>query len=162
MMLKKILHIVAQLKAVVLSVQRTKMDAIVACVLFLYFCCCLFICNFEIKEIFSFNLSSRGFFIHPHAYAQEPHSQSRQSAQDHELGLTAVSVSSCRGEPGRKSYPCRSWVSTACHPAQQHLHLLDSRRRHRARAAVWTLALVVWKRGVGTGWLTTPPPPTPD
>lgn len=51
-------------------------------------------------------------------------SQNGQSSQDRCVWLTAVSDSSCRGEPRRKSHPCRSWASSAGRPTQQHLHLL--------------------------------------
>ena len=111
----------------------------------------------KIKEIFSFNLNCSGFsFICGSCKtkcAQSPYSQNGQSTQDQWLWLTAVSVSSCRGEPWRKSHPCRSWVSSAGHPTQQHLHLLDGRGRHKPWPPAWTLAHTVLRGVELEGWI---------
>ncbi|XP_056875962.1 cyclic AMP-responsive element-binding protein 5 isoform X1 [Takifugu flavidus] len=55
--------------------------------------------------------------VYPNYYKPAHHKEDRASV-------------CCRAEPRRKSHPCRCWVSVACHPTQQHFHLLNIKGQH--------------------------------
>lgn len=110
----------------------------------------------KIKEIFSCTPSCSHFFA---ALKKKGNTRNvsklreaqreDMSTQSQSLWLTAVSVSSCRGEPGRKSHSCRTWLSSAGHSTQQHLHVLGVCGGRWPWPAAWTLVFITHREGCG-------------
>lgn len=142
------------------GLQRSKMIATLARVLFtrhftvgFFFYLYVFV---KIKEIFSCTPSCSHFFA---ALKKKGNTRNvsklreaqreDMSTQSQSLWLTAVSVSSCRGEPGRKSHSCRTWLSSAGHSTQQHLHVLGVCGGRWPWPAAWTLVFITHREGCG-------------